>query len=1086
MIAENTLDKSKLISELKEIHIGLVEVYKEIFEYKYKTSKTFKAFIDKEYEENGISSKEQQAWNDNFCHRASYTLLNKILFIRICEDKGFMLNPEDYVAGEPKDPHIGEKLSKIGLQKWANLVTNYTLGELVKFAFLDMKRSYSNIVLYKEDKYEILNPTNEELSLKYLGGDEETRQIVVQFESVLNSIVEKLDTNTFNFRNTDGNILGDVYEKFMDRETRKAIGQFYTPEFVIEYILNNTVAEADVVENPFVSVADIACGSGHFLIMAYDILREKFINSLEQLREKYAEEVYTIKVNGKREEVKGSDYWKKENLHYHILKHCIYGADIDSFAVQLTTINLLLKDLDNFTDELNIIECDSLIKWEVDFNWKDLKEQFKEEFETIVTTQTNLLGEEEHIEIKQKKERFILKKDISGVQTEEIITWEKAEKLISLFEFWNKKFNYIVGNPPYGTILTKEVTEYVRRRSNVLKGEVDAYMAFYSRALDLIKPGGLIGFINPDSWLTNVHADVFREYLISELTIITIFDLYKPFKDAKDTRVHIVILKSIKTTNNYDINVMIIDKHCDVEDKNSIRVTKEMKVSSGYLKKRVDIGFTLYQDSSEINVINKMENSSIKVDDKYTVQYGLRTGCNEKFITETDESLYRIVSGADIIPFIFNWHPKYLVDSSIVSDELLERVRSESKIIIQRVRTNSKRNDCQWVESNIFPNNYLGLDSTTMIFQNSKQYSIYFLVFLLNSKLLNSYYKMNFTDVSIKPTYLKKLPLPILGCKEYEHFEPMYLKVTEVRKWEIQGTFNKIIKDFIEYKKFEIDKDFILFSENIRLALLYKLEYDEYETLYKKMQEKEYGNRELTLLKQYWKVINLNNYRDICNKVIQETIEDLRSIVDVEYLQMNKTNLLKVAETIGCEIISLEFMVKEYCKSISDLEHWKYYDLTELNNYINRYIKGHITTLLKRESRYMNIDEIRVGIAKEIDNFDELIEVLRLDDNTRKIVDLLKDIMSKDLYTFSAYKKTSKNKINKEFVKYYDNINYGLSEWSDEYHKNYFLDAVEKYTVNNPNEKKARDILGLFEDLDIQDKQDYIEIIEGKIKRAFH
>ena len=164
MIIENTFDKLKLISELKEIHIELVKVYKNIFDYKYHISESFKDFIDKEYKENGISSKERQAWNDNFCHRASYTLLNKILFIRICEDKGFMLNPEDYVAGEPKDPHIGKKLSRMGLQKWANLVTNYTLGELVKLAFLDMKKSYGNIALYKDDKYEMLTPTTEELT----------------------------------------------------------------------------------------------------------------------------------------------------------------------------------------------------------------------------------------------------------------------------------------------------------------------------------------------------------------------------------------------------------------------------------------------------------------------------------------------------------------------------------------------------------------------------------------------------------------------------------------------------------------------------------------------------------------------------------------------------------------------------------------------------------------------------------------------------------------------------------------------------------------------------------------------------------
>ena len=149
VIGENVLDKSRLVSELRKIHIELVEVYKNIFDYKYRMDKDFKTFIDGEHKENRIKDKEKQAWNDNFCHRASYTLLNKILFVRICEDKGFMLNPEDYVLDVPKDPHIGQKLSRKGLQKWANLVTNYTLGELVRLAFLDMKKSYSNIILTK-------------------------------------------------------------------------------------------------------------------------------------------------------------------------------------------------------------------------------------------------------------------------------------------------------------------------------------------------------------------------------------------------------------------------------------------------------------------------------------------------------------------------------------------------------------------------------------------------------------------------------------------------------------------------------------------------------------------------------------------------------------------------------------------------------------------------------------------------------------------------------------------------------------------------------------------------------------------------
>ena len=94
--------------------------------------------------------------------------------------------------------------------------------------------------------------------------------------------------------------------------------------------------------------------------------------------------------------------------------------------------------------------------------------------------------------------------------------------------------------------------------------------------------------------------------------------------------------------------------------------------------------------------------------------------------------------------------------------------------------------------------------------------------------------------------------------------------------------------------------------------------------------------------------------------------------------------------------------------------------------------------------------------------------------------------LESSIYTWNTYRKTKKNnKINKIFVKYYDKNYYGLAEWPDEIHKNYFLEATEKYTVTKPNEKKAKDIFELFKDLEIEDKRDYIEILEGKIKKAF-
>ena len=77
-------------------------------------------------------------------------------------------------------------------------------------------------------------------------------------------------------------------------------------------------------------------------------------------------------------EISGSKYWKLENLHYHILKHCIYGADIDEKAIWLCTAGLRAKDKGPCPKELNIIYCDSLTRWEKDYNKKQILDELED------------------------------------------------------------------------------------------------------------------------------------------------------------------------------------------------------------------------------------------------------------------------------------------------------------------------------------------------------------------------------------------------------------------------------------------------------------------------------------------------------------------------------------------------------------------------------------------------------------------------------------------------------------------------------------------------------------------------------------
>ncbi len=141
-------------------------------------------------------------------------------------------------------------------------------------------------------------------------------------------------------------LLGEIYESFLDRRTRKRLGLFYTPGHVIGFLLEKTLEGADLVENPYIRVLDPACGSGYFLLQAYDLLRKKFEENEASLVKKY-----------------GNSFCRS-NIHRHILENCLFGADIDEFGALLTRTALSLKDMEGSGSSPNIAVCDSLVRWE--------------------------------------------------------------------------------------------------------------------------------------------------------------------------------------------------------------------------------------------------------------------------------------------------------------------------------------------------------------------------------------------------------------------------------------------------------------------------------------------------------------------------------------------------------------------------------------------------------------------------------------------------------------------------------------------------------------------------------------------------
>ncbi|WP_446896972.1 N-6 DNA methylase [Clostridium sp. LBM24168] len=905
------MKKINLILELREIHKILFEFYRKTSDCKY---------------------------GNDFCDRAAYSLLNKILFVRICEDKGFMKNME------------------------VNTVINSTLAELIEVAFNCKEGYFGNIILYSEEEYEFLNPVYGDPCFDY-------------FNDICNDIMGRLNSDRFNFKNTDENILGDVYQEFMDKNSRKAAGQFYTPGFIIEYMLKKTVGEADVLENPFVSLADISCGSGHFLIRAYDILKKKFLDNLENLRERYGKKIYVIRGNRSEKRLQGSQYWVEKNVHYHILKYCIYGADIDSFAVQLTRINLLLKDSDNFTDELNIVQCDSLVRWE-----------------TV------------------------------------------KKRILPLFDFWNTRFDYVVGNPPYvghKQLDIKYKKWLLNNYGEVFKDKSDLSFCFFCRIREVLNIKGKAAVITSRYFMESPTGKNLRQYLKNKSIIFEIVDFYgAEIFEGAGVAASIYIFGNDRSKNSKENKIQVnkllkdtfvFDDQADLENTMKTDLFESFHISQHILG---DERWILIPEN-QYDIYRKIiDGTSYRLRDIADSFQGVITGCDRAFVVSNEDIARNKIEEELIKKWIKNSNiKKYRVlnsDLNLIYSDLIENEQDYSnslKFIENYVHKLKNRRECrkgvrkwyqlQWGrdhrlfeqkkivfsykgKNNKFAldsdNSYCSADVYSLVLKNEfkNKASLEYLTGVLNSSIYEFYFKL----------FAKKMGK---GIYDYYPNSVMDLRVTLNSNIEksVSEKVEQILKNFSFMKDVNIDE--ILKEDNLATGY-FKIKFNN---------------------------IRLKKRIYFLEKEIDKVLGDFFCLNDEDFDTIKK--VLDLPESEGEVFLSEQESI--YYKYIHMNGGYRKADLGELMNILLIYIRQKSIKILKENKRPISLWDIKERFEEELFGFEKIIDVFKITDIKTSSEEVIKKSLNNDSYTWNAYMKDKeKHKIRKTFVKY-NNYYYGLSEW---------------------------------------------------------
>lgn len=486
-------------------------------------------------------------------------------------------------------------------------------------------------------------------------------------DKALKDIVEGLyyPKSPYEFSVLDAEILGNVYEQFLGKvirltsghaakveekpEVKKAGGVYYTPSYIVRYIVENTVGKLLEGKTPKqaekLRILDPACGSGSFLIGAYQHLlgwHTKWYN--ENNPEKHA--------TGKKPAVYRSRAgWQLTTTEKkRILLNNIYGVDIDRQAVEVTKLSLLLKVLEGENEE-TIGKTLALFRERA---LPDLKDNIR--------CGNSLIGPDFYDSISptlpfipSRQGRGKTTSPLAGEGT--IISpspstgegWGEGEgeydeiRRINVFD-WNDNekgfgkvmkeggFDAVIGNPPYvRQEMLGEYKPYFESRYTAYHGMADLYVYFIEKAVSLLREGGLFSYIVANKWMRANYGEPIRCWMKKQaIEEITDFGDLPVFQNVTTYPCILRIRKGKPVKEFFAAKMSTLD----FQDMQEYVNEHKYKVSRPALD---DKGWSLAGAAAEA-LLAKIKSVGVPLGEyvEGKIYYGIKTGLNEAFVIDED------------------------------------------------------------------------------------------------------------------------------------------------------------------------------------------------------------------------------------------------------------------------------------------------------------------------------------------------------------------------------------------------------------------------------------------------------------------
>jgi type I restriction-modification system DNA methylase subunit len=683
--------------------------------------------------------------------------IDRIVFLRICEDRGI----EEY--GRLQVQLNGTNVYKRLIQLFSQADDRYNSG----------------LFHFQREKERHEEP------------DKLTPNIAID-DKPLKDIINRLyyPESPYEFSVLSADILGQVYEQFLGKvirltaghqakveekpEVRKAGGVYYTPKYIVDYIVKNTVGkllnsddlplsvipakagiqakeldprlhEDDKIKNitpkeaSKLRILDPACGSGSFLLGAYQYLLDWHLKwYIDNEPDKWSKVKQPTVYQGPSPDPRTPNWHLTTAEKKRILLNNVYGVDIDSQAVEVTKLSLLLKVLEGennqtLANQLRMFHERAL---------PDLGDNIKCGNSLVgpdFDQQQTMLDDEERYRVN-------------------VFDWEKEFPEITKAG----GFDAVIGNPPYGADYNEIEKHYFQSRYIYKKGKPETYIFFIEKGVSLLRPGGALGYITPNAWLTNHYGVQVRSYLLDHATFQHVVDLepVRVFEGAVVDTMILVLSKGVPKQNSPMTSVWV-----GAKDKSII---EKFVMNQKVWKDDSEAIINLQANPIELNLLQRLDRAESTLDTIVEFSQGVipyetkAEGAANKYINNKPngpEWLPLYENASQVRRYSMNKPKSFIKYGDWLTRSREQRFFSEPKILFHRLRKKLPRQLIGCIETSGAVNRH---SLSNLILRPNVDRSILLAVLgLFNSNLANWWFVKKYgVLMEVGGFKIGKLPLP--------------------------------------------------------------------------------------------------------------------------------------------------------------------------------------------------------------------------------------------------------------------------------------------------------------------------------------